>query len=121
MRSAWRTVEKRCETRIVVQAARRLEDAVEDLGLAADVELRGGLVEQDDAGAALDREQRAGQRHPLPLAARKVGAALVLARQHGVERRRGRRGAGLRRAPRLIGVVGAPPRRGATLSRSDSS
>ena len=52
MRSAWRTVEKRCETRIVVRPARRGEDALEDLGLAAHVELGRRLVEQHDAGAA---------------------------------------------------------------------
>ena len=51
MRSACRTVENRCEIRIVVVCAGGGENAVEDLGLAAHVELRGRLVEQHDARA----------------------------------------------------------------------
>ena len=49
---------------------RRGEQAIEDLGFAAHVELRGRLVEQHDAGAERDRAQRPGERDALPLAAR---------------------------------------------------
>ena len=71
MRSAWRTVEKRCEIRIVVHVPRGGEDAIEDLGLAAHVELGGRLIEQDHAGALPHGAERAGQCDALPLAARK--------------------------------------------------
>ena len=101
-----------------MQCACRGQDALEDLRLAAHVELRRRLVEQDDAGAHLDGAERAGQRDALPLAAREIGAALVAARQHRVESRELRGARGLP-APR------ARPRRahlpGATLSRSGSS
>ena len=63
----------------------RGEDAVEDLGLAAHVELRGRLVEQHDARAQPHRAQRAGQRDALPLPAREVGAARDSRGEHGVE------------------------------------
>ena len=66
---------------------RRGKQPVEDLGFAAHVELRGGFVEQHDAGAEPHAAQRAGQRHALPLAARQIGAAFVPAGEHGVERR----------------------------------
>ena len=118
MRSAWRTVEKRCEIRIVVAVTRRREDALEDLGLAAHVELRRRLVEQDDAGAGRDRAQRAGERDALPLPAGEIGAAGVAAREDRVEagERRGARGCPARRES------SRPARRtGATLSRSGSS
>ena len=73
---------------------RRGQEALEDLRLAAHVELRGRLVEQHDAGAHRHRAERARQRDALPLAAREIGAALVAARQNGVEARevRGARG-----------------------------
>src|SRR3954464_14003806 len=58
---------------------RRGEDALEDLRLAADVELRRRFVEQHDAGAALHRAQRACQRDPLPLTAGEIRAAVVAA------------------------------------------
>ena len=61
------------------------EQAIEDLGFAAHVELRGRLVQQHDAGAEFDGCQRAGERDALPLAARKIGAAVVAAREDGVE------------------------------------
>jgi len=68
MRSAWRTVEKRWEIRIVV-AWRGGEDAVEDLGLAAHVELRGGLVEKHQTGPQPHRAEGAGESDTLPLPA----------------------------------------------------
>ena len=74
------------------------EDAVEDLGLAADVELGGRLVEQHQAGAEPDGAQRPRQRDPLPLAAGQVGAAGIPARQHRVETGE-TRGAGLDERP----------------------
>ena len=61
------------------------QDALEDLGLAAHVELGGRLVEQHDAGATAHRRQGPGQRDALPLAAGQVGAALVALGQDGVE------------------------------------
>ena len=86
----------------------RGEHALEDLGLAAHVELRGRLVEQHDAGALLHRAQRAGQRDALPLPAREVGAARVRLGQDRVEvavgevgaARGGQRGADRRRRAR---------------------
>src|SRR5262245_23139264 len=57
--------------------SRRVEDAVENLRLAADIELRRGLVEQYQSGSQRDGTERARQRHALPLAAGQVGAALV--------------------------------------------
>ena len=65
--------------------AGRASRRVEDLRLAAHVELRGGLVEQHHAGAELHGAQRARQRDALPLAAREIGAALVAARENRVE------------------------------------
>ena len=53
MRSAWRTVEKRCEIRIVVACRVACENAVENLRLAAHIQLRGGFVEQHQTGAQL--------------------------------------------------------------------
>ena len=93
------------------------EEPVEDLGFAPDVELRGRLVEQHDARAELHGAQRARQRDALPLPARRVGAAVVAARQHRVELGQVRRARRLERQPHR--VVGAPA--GATLSRSGSS
>ena len=110
MRSAWRTVEKRCEIRMVVHVARRREDALEDLGLAAHVELRGGLVEQDDAGAEPHRAQRAGQRDALPLPAGEIGAAGVAAREDRVEAGEATRPR-LRARPRRLVRRAAPARR----------
>src|SRR5437867_798423 len=61
------------------------EDAVEDLGLAADVELSRRLVEQHQPGAETHGAQRPRQRDALPLAARQLRAAGVAAGQHRVE------------------------------------
>ena len=85
MRSACRTVEKRCEIKIVVTLARRGENPVEDLGLAAHVELGGRLVEQHQSGPLLDGAQGPRQGNALPLAAGQVDAARIAARQHRVE------------------------------------
>ena len=59
MRSACRTVENRCDMRIVVQRCVAARIALEDLGLATHVELRGGLVEQHHAGAARETAHNA--------------------------------------------------------------
>jgi hypothetical protein len=61
------------------------QDAIEDLRLAPNVELRRRFIQQHDAGALLYRAQGARQGDTLPLPARKVGAALVTACQHRVE------------------------------------
>src|SRR5206468_1488947 len=53
------------------------QDAVEDLGLAADVELGRWFIEQHDAGAELYGTQGSRQRDTLPLPARKIGTAFV--------------------------------------------
>ena len=66
-------------------AARRLEDAPEDLRLAAHVELRRRLVEQHDPGTGAHGAQCPGEGDPLPLTPRQVGAARVALRQDGVE------------------------------------
>jgi len=63
----------------------RAKDAIENLGFAADVELRRRLVEQHEAGADVHRAQRTGQRHALPLPTRQIGAVLVAAREDGIE------------------------------------
>src|SRR6266436_4969936 len=45
------------------------EQAIEDLGFPANVELRGGLIEQHDSGAHPDSRKRSCKRDALPLAA----------------------------------------------------
>src|SRR5262249_6155105 len=57
--------------------ARFFEDAIEDLGLAADVELRGRFVEEHDARAQLHRTERPRERDALPLSAREIRSAGV--------------------------------------------
>src|SRR4051794_25325376 len=64
-------------------AAGGVEEAAEDLGFAADVELGGGFVEDDDAGAGVHGGHGAGEGDALPLAAGQVGAAGVGLGQHG--------------------------------------
>jgi hypothetical protein len=61
------------------------EDAIEDLCFPADVELRRGFVEQDDAGTALHAAERARQCDPLPLPAGELGAAFVSPGENRVE------------------------------------
>src|SRR5881628_419046 len=63
------------------------EDAVEDLGLAADVELGGGLVEQHQPRPEPHRTQRPGEGDTLPLATRELRTARVAAGERCVERR----------------------------------
>ena len=80
------------------------QDPIEDLGLAADVELGGGLVEQHQTRTELHRAQRACQRDALPLSARQVGAAVVALRQDRVEGREVRSaGPAQRRQHRVVG------------------
>ncbi len=107
----------------------RGEHPLEDLRLAADIELGGRLVEQDQAGACRHGGHRAGQGDPLPLAAGQLGAAGVALGQDGVQvgqaagpgfGERGRRdlvkfGGGFGRLRQ------AAARRGSTFSRSVSS
>src|SRR5437867_25830 len=52
------------------------KQAIEDLGFAANIELRGGLIEQHDTSAELDGCQRPGERDALPLAAGEVRAVI---------------------------------------------
>jgi hypothetical protein len=61
-----------------------LEEAVVEGCLAADVELGGRLVEDEDAGAGLDGVEGAGEDDPLPLAAGEVVAAGVAGREDRV-------------------------------------
>jgi len=67
------------------QPAREFEEAVEERGLGAHVEVRRRLVEDEDARAALDGHQRAGDRDALPLPARELRAVGVLARERRLE------------------------------------
>ena len=60
-----------------------LEEAVVEGRFGPDVQLCGGLVENQDAGAAFDGVQGAGQGEALPLAAGQVGAAGVVRGQDG--------------------------------------
>ena len=92
---------------------------LEDLRLAADVELGGRLVEQHQPGARADGAERPGQRDPLPLPAGQVGAARVALGQRACRGRPARRRR-RRRAP-PGSPRRSPPRPGATLSRSGSS
>ena len=81
----------------------RREDALEDFRLAAHVELRGRLVEQDDRGAELNRSERAGECDALPLPAGQIGPAGVAAREDRVERGERRGPGGFER--RADGVI----------------
>ena len=63
----------------------RGQDALEDLGLAAHVELRGRLVEQHNGRTLPNGGERPRERDALPLAAGEIGAAGVAARQDGVQ------------------------------------
>ncbi len=58
---------------------------VEDLRLAADVELGCRLVEQHQSGSPPDCAQRAGQCDPLPLPAREIGAPGVALGQRCIQ------------------------------------
>ena len=85
IRSACRTVEKRCEMRMVVQcrvAARRRSK------ISASPRTSSWAVGSSSSttpAPSRHAHERAGQRHPLPLAARQIGAAVVAAGQHGIE------------------------------------
>ena len=106
MRSAWRTVEKRCEIRIVVTwrvaarmrskiSARRARRAARSARRAA------------RARRPAHRAQRARERDALPLPAGEVGAARIAAREHGLEVGEVRgAGGGQRRADRVVGRAG---------------
>ena len=72
MRSAIRTVEKRCEISSAILPVRQFRESLEHLVLGARVERRRRLVENQQLRVA---QVRAGQRHLLPLAAREVHAA----------------------------------------------
>ena len=107
MRSAWRTVEKRCEIRIVVQCrvAARMRSKISASPRTSSCAV--GSSSSTTPAPSLHRAQRARQRDALPLAAGEVGAAVVAARQHGVELgeiRRARRVE--RRAHDVVGRAG---------------
>src|ERR1700689_1201361 len=61
------------------------EHPLEDLRLAAHVELGGRLVEQDEPGAEADGGQGPGERDPLPLATGQVGSAGIPLGEDGAE------------------------------------
>src|SRR5262245_8315317 len=63
------------------------KQSIVDLRLAADIELRGRLVEQDDPCTERYGGEGTRQRDALPLSAREVGTTVVSAREHRVERR----------------------------------
>src|SRR3954469_4064326 len=65
--------------------SRRTQNALEDLGLAADVELCRRLIENDDAGTHPYGAEGPRECAPLPLPAGEIGAAGVGAGEHGVE------------------------------------
>ena len=118
MRSAWRTVEKRCEMRIVVQCrvAARMRSKISASPRTSSCAV--GSSSSTTPAPELHRAQRAGERDALPLAAGEVGAAVVAAREHRVEAGEVRRRPPPASAARTTSS-GAPA--GATLSRSGSS
>src|SRR5215831_2920281 len=63
----------------------RSENAVEDLGFAADVELRRGFVQKHHTSAEPHGTQCASERHALPLAPRQLRAAFIAAGEHRIE------------------------------------
>src|SRR3954451_24073698 len=67
------------------QSARQLEEAVEERGLRAYVEVRRRLGENENARSAFDRHQRPRDCDALPLSARELGAVFVLARERRLE------------------------------------
>ena len=79
MRSAIRTVEKRCEMMTAMRPATSSRKAHEDLVLGARVERRRRLVEDEHLRVA---HVGAGERDLLPLAAREIDAALEAAAEH---------------------------------------
>ena len=110
MRSAWRTVEKRCEIRIVVQCrvAARMRSKISASPRTSSCAV--GSSSSTTPAPSLHGGQRAGQRDALPLAAGKVGAAR---RSRGRARCRARPGSP-RRPPR---ARRAPRHRGAPAGR----
>ena len=66
------------------QPARDLEELIVELGFGAHVEMSGRFIEDQDAGAGGGREQRSGEREPLPLAIRDLRTVAILTRQPGV-------------------------------------
>ena len=85
------------------QALGQLDEAVEELGLRADVLARGWLVEDEDSRPRFDRQVTSSERDPLPFAPRQIGAAAHTSKTAGVaavgERLDDRSRAGLRRPP----------------------
>src|SRR5208337_1527183 len=61
------------------------EDTIEDLRLSAHVELRRGLVEQDEARAEPHAAKSPGECNPLPLPAGEIRAARIATREDRVE------------------------------------
>ena len=66
------------------QPGGEVEEAVVEGRFGPHVEVGRRLVEDEDPGAALQGEHGPGQRHPLPLPAGEVGAAVELLRQDRV-------------------------------------
>ena len=103
----------------MVHCRGRLEHALEDLGLAAHVELSRRLVEQHHAGALPHRTQGSGERNTLPLPTRQIGATGVGLGEDGVEIAVGQIGPPASASAARMTSSGAPV--GATLLRSGSS
>ena len=72
-------------------AASSFQQPFENLGFAADVELRGGFVKQDQSRAHPHGAQRSRQRDSLPLPSGEIRAAGIAARQRRIESRELRR------------------------------
>src|SRR5581483_2036281 len=70
--------------------ARRLEKALEELRLGANVEVGRRLVEHEHRRAAVDGDERTGDRNALPLPAREIRAAGVRGRERRLETARER-------------------------------
>ena len=92
-------------------------DAVEDFGLAAQIELGGGLIEQNHTRTNRTAPRGGGRAPPAATGRRRLGPSLIPTSKHGVEIGQTRR-AGLTGAI-TDDIIGRAL--GATLSRSGSS
>ena len=108
IRPAWRIVERRWAITIAVRPAKQPPQPLLDARLGVQVDVRGGLVEDEDARVG---DQRAGERDQLALPGRELCAALadfrvVAVRQLGDELLGSDRRRGL---ADLLGARAGPP------------